>query len=125
MQKPSILIVDDQRDVLNAVRKDLQSLQDFFVLEECESAAEAVDVLEQLDAQGELAALIICDHIMAEQNGVDFLIELNKDPRFKSIKKLLLTGLATHQDAIAAINMADIDRYIEKPWDPGDLLHNV
>ena len=29
------------------------------------------------------------------------------------ILKLLLTGLATHQDTINAINNADIDRFIE------------
>jgi two-component system, chemotaxis family, chemotaxis protein CheY len=125
MQKPSIIIVDDQRDVLTAIRKDLSQLEEFFILEECESANEAMDVLEDMDAEGNMVVLIICDHIMSEQNGVDFLIELKKDNRFKSIKKLLLTGLATHKDTIAAINMACIDRYIEKPWDPVGLIDNV
>lgn len=122
MQKPNIILIDDQRDVLTAVRKDLSFLESYFTLEECESADEAQDVLEEIDAAGGMTALIVCDHIMAQKNGVDFLIELNKDDRFQSTKKILLTGLATHQDTIAAINMASIDRYIEKPWNPEQFI---
>ncbi len=125
MGKPSILIVDDQRDVLATVKKDLAPLEAYFTLVECESAAEAKEILNELDAGGEAAALIICDHIMPQQNGVDFLIELNHDARFQPLKKLLLTGLATHQDTITAINQARIDRYIEKPWEPDALLRMV
>lgn len=53
---------------------------------------------------------------MPGQTGVDFLIDLKKDPRFRDTRTILLTGLATHQDTIRAINQAGIDHYIEKPW---------
>lgn len=125
MSKPNICIVDDQRDVLTAVRKDLTEMEEHFMLVECESASEAKEVLEEIDGAGEITALVICDHIMAKQNGVDFLIELNQDDRFQKVKKLLLTGLATHKDTITAINMARIDRYLEKPWEPEALVETV
>lgn len=125
MEKLNILIVDDQRDVLNAARKDLQGMEACFNLLECESAGEAKEVVEELYDEGKHTAVIVCDHIMANQNGVDFLIELNQDERFKPIKKMLLTGLATHKDTITAINMARIDRYIEKPWEPNEFLDDV
>ncbi|HOJ58819.1 MAG TPA: response regulator [bacterium] len=125
MGKPRILIVDDQRDVLSTVRKDLAPLEDYVMLEECESAEEAKRLLEELDAGGETAAVIICDHIMPQKSGVELLTELNHDTRFQSMKKLLLTGLATHQDTITAINQASIDRYLEKPWDPEHMRHMV
>lgn len=125
MTKPSILIIDDQRDVLTAVRKDLSAFEDACTLIECESSAEAKEVLEDIDAEGGYAAVVVCDHIMAKQNGVDFLIELKKDARFKHTRKLLLTGLATHQDTITAINMAQIDQYVEKPWKPEQLEEMV
>ena len=66
-------------------------------------------------------ALIICDHIMPNENGIDFLARLQQDERFKSISTILLTGLATHQDTIEAINKARISNYIEKPWQHDDL----
>lgn len=125
MSKPTIVIVDDQRDVLTTVLKDLDEFSSFFTLETCESAEEALEVLEEIDAKGGDPALIICDHIMPEKNGVELLVDLNKDRRFHDTRKLLLTGLATHQDTIIAINAARIDQYIEKPWEKDQLISTV
>ena len=87
---------------------------------------EAGEVLEELEAEGKPVALLICDHIMPGQNGIDFLIDVAADPgRFPHLKKILLTGLATHQDTITAINRAAIDRYLEKPWERETLLEAV
>lgn len=125
MTKPNILCVDDQREVLAALKKDLAVLNSLFNIIDCESAAEADEVINELDADGEMTPLIICDHIMPGENGVDFLARINEDDRFKNVKRLLLTGLATHQDTIHAINYAHIDLYIEKPWAKDELLSFV
>jgi two-component system, chemotaxis family, chemotaxis protein CheY len=118
----NIVCIDDQRDVLAALRKDLEEFESHFTITECESADEAWDVIEEIDQNGDSLGLLICDHLMPKKNGVDFLIELNDDGRFDKTHKLLLTGMATHKDTIEAINMANIDRYIEKPWDSGVLV---
>jgi two-component system, chemotaxis family, chemotaxis protein CheY len=125
MDKIYILLVEDQREVLQAVAKDLEFFEDAFVIEECESAAEAVSLMEKIDKSGDRIALIISDHVMPDKSGVDFLIEMNADERFKSTRKILLTGLATHRDTIRAINHAAIDKYLEKPWKSDDLIANV
>jgi two-component system chemotaxis response regulator CheY len=121
MEKIYILVVDDQQEVLDTTLKDLERLEDAFVIEECIDADEASQILESIHAEGDYVALIVCDHVMPGKTGVDFLIELEEDSRFQPIKKILLTGLATHQDTIQAINQAAIDRYIEKPWQPEKL----
>ena len=123
--KPKIISIDDQREVLAALEKDLQVLSQFFDLFFCESAEEAREVIEEIDAEGDHIPLIICDHIMPGMNGIDFLIDLNRDERFKKIRKMLLTGLATHRDTINAINEADVDFYVEKPWDKETLLDAI
>ncbi|MFC2088958.1 response regulator [Calditrichota bacterium] len=125
MERPNILCVDDQREVLATLKKDLNVFQNYFRLEFCESAEEAAEVIDEIDANGEHLALIICDHIMPDSNGIDFLIKVDHDVRFERAKKLLLTGLATHQDTITAINEANINHYIEKPWDSDDLIKSV
>jgi two-component system chemotaxis response regulator CheY len=125
MTKLNIICVDDQREVLAALRKDLAYFKDICSINDCESADEAMELLEEIDADGESVALIICDHVMPGKNGVDFLIDVNKDARFANSKKLLLTGMATHQDTIVAINQANIDRYIEKPWDIDHLIETA
>ena len=125
MDKLYIIYVDDQREVLSTLSKDLQVFEKFLNVEECESAAEAMDIINELDAEGDRLAVIISDHIMPGKSGVDFLIEINNDGRFMQTKKMLLTGQATHQDTITAINQASIEKYIEKPWKSEDLITSV
>ncbi|MEZ4824800.1 MAG: response regulator [Bacteroidia bacterium] len=125
MEKIYIILVEDQREVLQAVARDLEFFEDAFVIEECESAAEALELMESVDKKGNLVALVISDHVMPDKSGVDFLIEMNNDVRFAHTRKILLTGLATHQDTIRAINQAAIDKYYEKPWKAEDLIAGV
>lgn len=125
MAKPNIICVDDQRDILATLKKELQFFRDHVKIYYCESAGEAGKILDEIDEQGEYIAVIICDHVMPGKNGVEFLSEVNTDGRFPKTKKLLLTGLATHEDTIEAINTAKIDRYIGKPWETHDLINKV
>ena len=119
--KPNIICIDDQREILATLEKDMEPFSVCFSLLYCESTGEAKEEIESLYAHGTPIPLVICDHIMPNQNGIDFLIELNRDIRFKNMFKILLTGLATHRDTIDAINQANIDYYIEKPWNEKDL----
>lgn len=122
MNKPNIICIDDQREILAALQKDLTGLDDYFQIDFCESTDEAKELLIQADTQGIITILLICDHVMPNQNGIDFLTELHHDSRFSHIPTILLTGLATHQDTINAINDADIQAYVEKPWNKSELL---
>lgn len=121
MEKIYILCVDDQREVLRSVARDLQEFSEWTVLEECESASEAGEIIEELEMDGKPLGLIVCDHIMPGQTGVAFLADIQRSPRHKNVKKVLITGQATHTDTIHAVNEAKIDGYIEKPWDPKQL----
>ena len=125
MEKLNIICVDDQREVLATLGKDLEVLEDLCEITFCESAEEAMEVMEELDAEGKAAALIICDHIMPGLSGVEFLTGIQEDGRFDNTRKLLLTGQATHQDTIKAINRAKVDFYTEKPWESAELLKEV
>ncbi|WP_372881115.1 response regulator [Psychromonas sp.] len=125
MDKINIICVDDEREVLESVSRDLEYFSDMFNIEECESAFECLELLEEFDAQQEYVALIISDHIMPEKSGVELLTEVAQDSRFLGTKKLLLTGLATQADTIRAINNAKLDNFLEKVWDPNELLQMV
>ena len=125
MEKLNIICIDDQRDVLAAVQKDLVFFDPVCDIIECESTEEAEEVLEELYSGEKPVALIICDHIMPGENGVDFLARLQQDDRFSSIASILLTGLATHHDTIEAINRAHISHYVEKPWKTDDFQKKI
>jgi len=122
MSKPNILCVDDQREVLAAVKRELTPFSAEYEIVECESASEADEVLSDLKNENQNLALIICDHIMPGENGVDFLAKIDASDNFPNTKKVLLTGLASHQDTIKAINEAHIDHYFEKPWDSDNFV---
>jgi len=125
MEKINIICVDDEREVLDSVVRDLEYLSDIINIEECESALECLELLEELDANQEYVAVLISDHVMPEKTGVELLTEVELDPRFLGTKKLLLTGLATQADTIKAINDAKLDNFLEKVWDPQELLQTV
>ncbi len=122
MIKPVIICVDDQREVLAALMKDLEPLEELFELVECESANEVFGILDEYEASDRPVALMIADHVMPGVSGIDLLASIARDERFRSMRKLLLTGQASHADTIRAINTAEIDRYVAKPWSPADLL---
>lgn len=116
MSKPVIVCVDDQRDVLTALLRDLDEFREGFELLACESAEEALEELDEFEADDRLVALFVCDHIMPQMTGVEFLSSLVDENRFEKARKILLTGLASHEDTIVAINKGSIDYYIPKPW---------
>lgn len=122
MEKLTVICVDDQPEVLNAVARDISALDSHCEIEECQSAQECLELLDELDAEGKPIALIISDHVMPNKNGVQMLTEIAEDHRFQNTRLFLLTGLATHQDTIMAINQAGIDQYFEKAWNPDELL---
>ncbi len=125
MEKINIICVDDQQEVLDSVMRDLRPLGDLLRLEEASSAAECLDLVEQIDEDGDHIAVIISDQVMPGEQGTDLLRKITTDGRFNKTRKVLLTGQATHADTINAINEGGIDNYVEKPWQPEHLLNVV
>ncbi len=125
MENINIICVDDQRTVLSTLTSELKPFESYYQIEACESADEALALMDELDQDGEKIALIISDHVMPGKTGVEFLTEVHHDGRFPNTRKILLTGLATHKDTIEAINQAQIDQYLEKPYDKDELIQSV
>ncbi|CAH0526127.1 response regulator [Vibrio hippocampi] len=125
MEKLNVICVDDQREVLSAVIQDLEPLSAWLNVEDCESADEALELMDELDANGEWITVLISDHVMPVMTGVELLTKVSKDSRYASTKKVLLTGQATHTDTITAINTAGVSHYFEKPWNAQELIECV
>ena len=121
----AILCVDDQREVLAALAKDLAPLAAHCDVVEAESADEAEQLITELEDAAVPLALIISDQVMPGTSGVELLTRLERSDRHPHLRKILLTGQATHGDTIAAINEARVDGYIAKPWDVDGLLQDV
>lgn len=124
MNKFMILCVDDEREVLDSVMQDIDCFEENFIVEAAQSVSEAKSVIEDYREQEVALALILCDHIMPEQTGISFLIELNNEPDTAKTRKVLLTGQAGLNDTVEAVNHASLDFFIAKPW-MGEQLRQV
>ncbi|GAL12030.1 response regulator [Vibrio astriarenae] len=125
MNEYLILCVDDERYVLDSVLQDLEEFEEHFIVEATESVAEAREVVASAINEGKQLALILCDHIMPEQTGVSFLVELDQAKETANAKKVLLTGQAELEDTVQAVNQAHLDYFIGKPWNGEELRHRV
>lgn len=117
MNKPVILTVDDDPEVLQAIARDLRKQYgDCFRIIRADSGATALDVLQELKLRNDTVALFLVDQRMPQMTGVEFLEQAT--PVFPEAKRVLLTAYADTEAAIRAINVARLDYYLLKPWDP-------
>jgi thioredoxin reductase (NADPH) len=115
--KPTILAIDDDAPVLNAIERDLRQKygRDYRILK-ADSGAAALDSLRELQKRGEVAALFLSDQRMPQMSGTEFLAEAAKI--YPDARKVLLTAYADTEAAINSINKIGLDYYLMKPWDP-------
>jgi thioredoxin reductase (NADPH) len=117
MTKPVILSVDDDREVLAAVERDLRKqYRARYRVMTAASGHEALDAARELKRRGTPVALFLVDQRMPLMNGTQLLSELRK--LFPDAKRVLLTAYADTDAAIAAINEVGLHHYLMKPWDP-------
>lgn len=109
--RPRLLIVDDEKDNLEALRRLLRGQYD---VEITTSPFEALKWIQTGDFN-----VIVSDQRMPEMTGVE-LLEKAKHVR-PGVTRILLTGYTDIDSVIGAINRGNIYRYVAKPWDPEDL----
>ncbi len=120
MFKGAIVCVDDQKLVLIGLRDQLIRLVgDEYAIQLAESGKEALEIFAELEREGMEIPLVICDQIMPKMRGDELLIALHA--RYPKTRKILLTGDASMDAVINAVNGANLYRYISKPWDEEDL----
>lgn len=117
----AIVCVEDEIEVLESVVRDLEQFEDDFRIETATSVQQAEGILDELKAEGINVALFICDHLMPEETGVEFMVRLQKRREYKNSEKMLLTGQAGLLDTVKAVNEADLNYYLAKPWKSQEL----
>lgn len=124
MRELNIIVVDDQPEVSHAILRDLSDLV-HTQLYAAGSAEEARAAIEDLLDYDEYVAVLIVDCVMPGESGVAFLESLGGRRELRHVRRVMVTGQATHQDTIQAINLGSIQRYIQKPWQADELRQVV
>lgn len=114
-----ILIVDDEKDVLNALYRTLSYSRRF------KSA-----ILVAKDGNTALAELkkqefdlVLSDHKMPGMSGTELLAKVKE--KYPNTVRILITGYSDIEIAMDAINRAEVHSYIEKPWDNDALRETI
>ncbi len=107
-----VLFVDDETFVLESFRRNLRK---FVKMETANSGEKG---LELIATQGPFA-VVVSDLRMPGMNGVQFLSRVKE--LSPETTRILLTGQADLEDAIAVINEGQIFRFLTKPCGPESL----
>jgi thioredoxin reductase (NADPH) len=117
MNKPVIIAVDDDPQVLAAVRRDLRTqYASSYKIMSASSGADALSAVRELKSRGDALAMILSDQRMPGMLGVDVLMQCREI--YPDARRVLLTAYSDIDAAIKAINEAHLDYYLSKPWDP-------
>lgn len=120
-----ILVVEDEPDVLDSIVRDISSFEAFFPIEMADAAEEARELIQEILESDHEIGLILCDHVLPGDNGVELLVEMQKSEDTARTRKVLITGQAGLQETVRAVNEADLKHYISKPWQKEELVDIV
>jgi two-component system, probable response regulator PhcQ len=108
----TILLVDDEPRVLDALRRTLR-----------DSGYRLLTARDGHEALGIIAAggvdVLVSDIDMPGMSGIELVKEVRR--RHPDVVRLLLTGDASLESALEAINDGEVYRYLVKPWKTTEL----
>jgi FixJ family two-component response regulator len=123
MKKPLLLLVDDDRPVLEALRAELEpEFSDLCRFEAFDNPRSLLEEAAVWRVDGQSIALVIADQKMPGLSGVELLVALREDRLNRDLSAILLTGQGGLEVASDAKNRASVMAYLEKPWRRDDLL---
>lgn len=115
MQKPAILIIDDEVEITKTLTR---TLRDQFTVFVANNSKDALETLAQNDI-----AVILTDQRMAETNGVALLEKAQKIR--PDVLGVIITGYSDISVLIDAINLGTARGYIPKPWNLDELRNTL
>jgi len=117
MAKGTILVIDDERDLIDLVRYNLEK--------------EGFEVIAATDGQSGLEVaskhapdLVVLDLMMPGFDGLQVCQRLRADPRTARMPVIMLTAKATEADRIVGLELG-ADDYITKPFSPREVVARV
>jgi signal transduction histidine kinase/response regulator RpfG family c-di-GMP phosphodiesterase len=112
--KPTVLVVDDEPQILESIHA---LLEDDFDVVVTTDAMEAVEVLKTAQI-----AVILADQRMPNLTGGEFLAKARE---MCDATRILITGYVDIDALIRAVNDGQIHSYVPKPWEPANLKVTV
>ncbi len=112
-----ILIIDDDRDILQFVRMNLEL--EGLIVTTAEGGQAGLDAAKSAPPD-----LVLLDIMMPEMDGLTVLRRLRTSPPTMNVPVILLTAKALAEDRLAGLELG-ADDYITKPFDLDELIARV
>lgn len=124
MKDAAILCVDDEEIVLKSLKRELnEAFGSTYSIETADGGEDALELFEELLNDHYEIPVVISDYIMPDIRGDEVLQRIhNMAPNTRTI---MLTGQANTEGVTNAVNLANLYRYIGKPWERKDLILTV
>lgn len=124
MTRPVVVCVDDEHAILLGLKQEVEvMLGEAFDVEIAESGEEALQLIQQLLAEGTEVPVVVTDQVMPGMMGDELIVQLREiTPETKTI---LLTGQAAPDAVGNALNRGRLFRFIAKPWETHDLRMTI
>ena len=117
MKKETILVVDDEEDILELVRHHLQ--REGYTVVGAVSGEKALKLIRQ-----ESPDLIILDLMLPGIGGLDVARHLKSDARCRAIPLIMLSAKGEEADVVTGLELGAAD-YVTKPFSPRILLARI
>lgn len=115
--KKKVLVVDDEKDIVDILKYNLERENEFVVLT-------AKDGREALELADSIPDLIVLDIMMPELNGFEVCKQLKSNPATSKIPIIFLTAKENEIDEILGLEIG-ADDYISKPISPRKVLARI
>jgi putative two-component system response regulator len=116
MNKRVLLIVDDEENIINSLKRELR--REGYAICAADSAEKGLELLNEQDI-----GVVLSDRIMPGMDGIEFLGMVKE--KYPDIVRILLTGKGTLKSAMASINYSQIFSYLTKPWNSDELKRTI
>ena len=117
MQKPRLLLVEDDSDVRWTLATLLRS--NFYEVEEAENGRAALERVFENPPE-----LVVCDLMMPVMNGLDFVRRMKHDARTKNIPVLMLTAATSEENEVELLS-SGADDFLGKVSSPKVMLTRI
>ncbi len=117
MIKGRILVIDDEKDLIELVRYNLE--KEGFVVRSAQDGESGLST-----ARKEMPDLIIVDLMLPGIDGLDVCRALRSDTRTARIPVIMLTAKSAESDRILGLELG-ADDYVTKPFSPRELLARI
>lgn len=117
MAQETILVIEDEKDIQELIRFNLE--RDSYKV----VTADSVEAAGKLLAR-QIPSLILLDLMLPGENGYDFCRRLRNDERTQRIPVIMVTARDEDADIVAGLEVG-ADDYITKPFSPRVLLARV